>query len=171
MALLGAIISMGLGAPCQRLLAGDGITTVDFTVRPAPGIFEGLSIDARAAKKRTAAAGEAFGIAKNLDEYQYRICVAVPSLADADPAKIQLQKYRVAIIASFAKLVATVKAGMDLQEWNGHARVLLVEASDCYVMSQAGQKIPASKIGGALSFFEVSEEKVDAALRSVYGQG
>jgi hypothetical protein len=170
MALLGTIISRGLGSPCQRLLAGDGITTVDFTVRQAPGVFEGISIDARAAKKRALAAGDAFGIAKNLDEYQYRICAALPALADANPAKIRLQKYRVAIIASFANLVASVRSGADLGEWNGHARALLVEASDAYVMSQSGKKMSESKISGSFSFFEVPEDQVDRALRSMYGQ-
>lgn len=170
MTLLGAIISRGLGAPCQRLLAGDGITALDFTVRRLPGIFEGISLDARAARKRAPAAGDAFGIAKNLDEYQYRICSVLPGLADADPAKITLQKYRVAIVASFAKLVASTKSGADLGEWNDHARALLVEASDAYVMSQSGKKISESKNGSSFSFFEVPEEQLDSALRSMYGQ-
>ena len=79
-----------IGTPCRRLLAGDGITTADFTVNNAQWVFDGLSIDARAARKNAAEIGDSFGIVKNLDEYQYRIGSLIPSLVDSTPAKIQL---------------------------------------------------------------------------------
>lgn len=150
------------------MLSGDGITTVDFTVSALAGIFEGIAIDARSARKANPALGETFGTAKNLDEYQYRICALLPTLADSNPSKIQLQKYRVGIIASFAKLVAALKSG-TITEWNGHARELLVEASDAYVAATSGRKMPEPKIGAAMAFFGVPEEQADRALRSMYG--
>ena len=165
--MLASIIKF-LGVPCRRLLAGDGITTVDFTVNEAKGVVGGLSIDARAAKKSSPPMGDAFGIAKNLDEYQYRICMLVPSLADSNTSKIQLQKYRVAMVASFAALVAAIKSG-DVAEWNGHARALLVDASDLYVAATSGQDLPAPRAGDAFAFFGVPEQQVESALRSMYG--
>lgn len=158
-----------IGTPCRRLLAGDGITTVDFTVNNAHGIFDRLSIDARAAKKSAPAIGDSFGIAKNLDEYQYRIGSLLPSLADSNPAKIQLQKYRIAIIASFAALVATIKSGASTAEWNVHARALLVGASDLYVAATSGQDMQPAGAGGAFSFFRVPEHEVERAVKSMYG--
>jgi hypothetical protein len=165
--LLASIIKF-LSIPCRRLLAGDGITTVDFTVNEAKGVIGELSIDARAAKKSSPPMGYAFGIAKNLDEYQYRICMLVPSLADSNPAKIQLQKYRVAIIASFAALVTAIKSG-DVAEWNGHARALLVDASDLYLAATSGQDVPAPRAHAAFAFFGVPEQQAEGALRSMYG--
>jgi hypothetical protein len=164
---LGAIM-LHLSTKCKKFLAGDGVTTPDFTLVSLAGIFEGVSFDARAAKKQTPALGEAFGIAKNLDEYQHRICNLVPSLADSDPAKVQLQKYRVGIIAAFAKLAALVKTG-DVSEWNRHARLLLEEASNAYVASGSGSKPHAASIADALAFFGVQENAVDRALAAMYG--
>lgn len=169
-----AAIMRFIGTPCRRLLAGDGITSVDFTVNNAHGIFERLSIDARAAKKSAPAIGGTFGIAKNLDEYQYRICSLLPSLADSNPAKVQLQKYRIAIIASFAALVATIKSGASTAEWNIHARALLVESSDLYVAAAAaatssGQGMQPTRAGDAFSFFGVPEQEVDKAVKQMYG--
>lgn len=166
--MLASIIKF-LGLPCRRLLAGDGITTVDFTVNEARGVVGGLAIDALAAKKSSPQMGEAFGIAKNLDEYQHRICALVPSLPDSNPAKIQLQKCRVGIIASFAVLVEAIKSGASVVEWNGHARVLLVDASDLYLAASTGQEAPAMRAGPAFSFFGVPEQQVEGALESMYG--
>lgn len=166
---LGAIMPH-LSAKCKRFLAGDGVTTPDFTLVQLAGVFEGMSFDARAAKKDVPALGEAFGIAKNLDEYQHRICALVPSLPDSDPAKVQLQKYRVGIIAAFAKLATLIKTG-DVAEWSRHARLLLEEASNAYVASKSGQKPYAASVAGAFLFFGVPEGAVDSALAAMYGTG
>lgn len=168
MSLLGSIISRGLCAPCRRFLAGDGITTVDFTVNALAGIFDRIAIDARSARKNVPVLGETFGTAKNLDEYQYRICALLPTLADSNPSKIVLQKYRVAIIAAFAKLAASIKSGA-VEEWNSHAKALLVEASDAYVAATANRKILEPRTGPVFAFFGVPEEQTDGALRSMYG--
>jgi hypothetical protein len=162
------VIMPHLSAKCKKFLAGDGVTTPDFTLVSLAGVFEGTSFDARAAKKQAPALGEAFGIAKNLDEYQHRICALVPSLADSDPAKVRLQKYRIAIIAAFAKLAALIKTG-DVAEWSRHARLLLEEASNAYVAAGSGQKPYAASIADALSFFGLQEGAVDGALASMYG--
>lgn len=168
MSLLGSIISRGLGISCRRFLSGDGITTGDFTVCALEGVFQGIAIDARSARKASPALGETFGTAKNLDEYQYRICILLPTVADSNPSKIRLQKYRVGIVASFAKLTAALKSG-SIVEWNGHAKELLVEASDAYVAATSGRKMPEPKIGAVMAFFGTPEENVDMALRSMYG--
>ena len=164
---LGAIMPH-LSTKCKKFLAGDGVTTLDFTLLSLAGVFEGVSFDARAAKKEMPALGEAFGIAKNLDEYQHRICNLVPSLADSDPAKVQLQKYRIGIIAAFARLAVLVKTG-EVSEWNRHARLLLEEASNAYVASGSGSKPYAASIAGALTFFGLQENAVDRALAAMYG--
>lgn len=155
---------------CKRLLAGDGITTPEFAISAFPGAFEALAIDARAAKKSQQAFGDAFSVAKNLDEYQYRICALVPSLPDS-PAKIALQKYRIAIAAAFARLAAVIKEDQgDLQAWTGHACMLLVQASDAYVAAtSSNNRMQELAIGPALAFFGLQEADVDRALTSAYG--
>lgn len=166
--LIDAVMSQ---ARCKRFLAGDGITTLEFTVSAFPGAFEGLSIDARAAKKSSPVFGDAFSVAKNLDEYQYRICALVPSLADS-PAKTLLQKYRIAVAAAFAKLVHVMRQDQgSLQAWTVHARLVLEEASDAYVAVAAGSA-PSQKpkIGDALTFFGLQEVDLDRALAAAYGQ-
>ncbi|AIC15200.1 hypothetical protein [Nitrososphaera viennensis] len=166
---LAAITAHLSAARCRKFLAGDGITSPDFVLLPLSGVLEGVSIDARAARKSLPALGETFNIAKNLDEYQSRICTLVPSLADKNPAKMQLQKYRIGIIAAFARLAPLVRAG-GVAEWNRHARLLLEEASNAYVAaSTPGQKQYAASMVEAFSFFGVPEEQVDAALARMYG--
>ena len=166
MLLIGAVMAQ---TRCRKFLAGDGITTPEFTISAFPGVFEGLSIDARAARKSSPAFGDAFSVAKNLDEYQFRICTLVPSLADS-PVKVMLQKYRIAIAAAFAKLVPVIRDDQaGLPAWTQHARSLLVEASDAYVAATASvPRAPKPKIGEALVFFGLHEVDVDKALASVY---
>jgi len=165
--LIDAVMSQ---ARCKKFLAGDGITTLEFAVSAFPGAFEGLSIDARAAKKSLPAFGDAFSVAKNLDEYQYRICALVPSLADS-PAKTLLQKYRIAIASAFAKLVSVIRQDQSsLQAWTAHARLVLVEASDAYVAAAGSPRTQEPKIGDALAFFGLREADLDRALAAVYGQ-
>ncbi len=156
---------------CRKFLAGDGITTAEFAISALPGAFESLAIDARAARKSQLAFGDAFSVAKNLDEYQYRICALVPSLPDS-PAKTALQKYRIAIAAAFASLAAIIRKNQDsLQAWTGHARSLLVEASDAYVAAAANNpRAQKPAIGPVLVFFGLQESDVDRALASAYGQ-
>jgi hypothetical protein len=156
---------------CRRFLVGDGITTPEFAISAFPGAFDSLTIDARAAKKSQPAFGDVFSVAKNLDEYQYRICALVPSLPDS-PVKIALQKYRIAIVAAFARLGAVIRNDQgSLQAWTGHARSLLVEASDAYVAATASNsRMQKPAIGPAVAFFGLQESDVDQVLASTYGQ-
>ncbi len=167
---LNAIISKVSSGKCNRFLAGDGITAPDFTINAFPGIFEQVSIDARAAKKYSSSFGEAFSIAKNLDEYQHRICALVPSLADSNPFKVQLQKYRIGMVAAFAKLVPILKSGSDLAAWNFHAKRLLVEASDLYVFatSKTARQVPTVRMDDVFSYLEIPEESLDRAVKALY---
>lgn len=165
--LIDAVMSQ---ARCRRFLAGDGITTPEFAIGAFAGVFEGVSIDSRSARKAQPAFGNAFSVAKNLDEYQHKICALVPSLQDS-PAKVTLQKYRIAIAAAFAKLAFIIRDDQSkIQAWTGHARQLLVEASDAYVAAtSAAARIQKPSIGQALAFFGLKEDAVDAALSMAYG--
>ncbi len=169
-----------LGNPCKRFLAGDGVSAPDFTVLPLRGVFEGISIDARAARKNLPALGEAFGIAKNLDEYQYKICSLVPSLADSNPAKQRLQKCRVLALAALGELVSLARQDNGrVPGWNASARAVLVEASDLYVAvttTAAQGKAPPplllpKQAGNAAAQirFGLDEKEVERALGSMYG--
>src|SRR5215218_623038 len=136
--LLNSIISHQLaGSSCSKLLSGDGITTVDLTIKGVHGIFGAASIDARSARKSMPAIGDVASAAKNLDEYQFLICSLVPSLSDSNPSKMELQKYRVAIIAAFVKLVPLLLLKSiqqdDFVQWSKHAKALLEETSDTYL--------------------------------------
>lgn len=87
------------------MLPGDGITTPDLTVKGAQRVFGAVLVDVRVARKSVPAMGEAASAAKNLDEYQFMIYSLVPSIPDFNLSKMQPQKYRVAIVALFAKLM------------------------------------------------------------------
>ncbi len=170
---LNAIISRLLAGPgCRKLLAGDGITTSELSIKGMPGVFEAASVDARSARKRVPEVGQAASVAKNLDEYQFLICSLVPSLPDSDPSKLQLQKYRVGIVAAFAMLAALLKeiSPEDLAQWNRHARSLLEVTSEAYVKAKSNAKLQVAGHKETFEFFGVPEEKIDAALAAFYGQ-
>jgi hypothetical protein len=104
--ILNAIISGRLvDSSCVRMLPGDGITTPDLTVKGAQRVFGAVLVDVRVARKSVHAMGETASAAKNLDEYQFMICSLILLIPDSNSSKMQLQKYHVAIIASFAKLM------------------------------------------------------------------
>lgn len=170
---LNAIISRLLAGPgCGKLLAGDGITTSELSIKGMQGIFEGASLDARSARKSVPEVGHAASVAKNLDEYQFLICSLVPSLPDSDPSKLQLQKYRVGIVAAFAMLAALLKEASpgDLAQWNHHAKSLLEETSEAYVKAKSNAKLQVADHKEAFEFFGVPGVKIEAALAVFYGQ-
>ena len=170
--LLNVIISRQLsGSGCGRLLLSDGVTSADLSVKGMQGVFAAVSIDARSARKGVPAVGDAASAAKNLDEYQFLICSLAPSLPDSDPSKLQLQKYRVAIIAAFAKLVPLLQniQADGLAEWGRHARALLQETSDAYVKAKSNVKMQVISHKDALEYFGVPEGQIDAALGAFYG--
>jgi len=90
-------------------------------------VFDAASLDARSAKKSNPEVGQTASVAKNLDEYQFLICSLVPSLPDSNRSKLQLQKYRIGIVAAFAMLAALLKEVRPeaLAQWNRHAKSLL----------------------------------------------
>jgi hypothetical protein len=170
---LNTIISRVLaGSGCSRLLTADGITTQELGIKGMQGVFEAASVDAKAVRKSVPAVGQAASIAKNLDEYQFLICSLVPSLPDSDQSKMQLQKYRVAIIAAIAQLAANLKEirPEDLAQWNRHARSLLEDTSDAYVNAKSNAKLRIASHRDAFEFFGVPEDRIDAALKAFYGQ-
>jgi len=113
---------------CHKLLSKDGITTQDLVIDKIEGLFEGISVNVKLQRSRFASIGSTSSIAKNLDEYQYIVCSEVRSLPDSNPFKKELQKYRIIIITSFAKLIpilSSLGSDKDLQDWNRFAQVLI----------------------------------------------
>ncbi len=83
-------------------------------------------------RSRFSGIGSTSSIAKNLDEYQYIICSEIQYLPDTNLFKKELQKYRIIIMASFAKLIPILSSqgsDTDLEEWNQFAQVLLTQVS------------------------------------------
>jgi hypothetical protein len=170
---LNAIISQVLAGPgCRRLLAGDGITAPELSIKVVPGVFDAASVDVRSARKSMPAIGQAASIAKNLDEYQFLICSLVPSLPDTDPHKLHLQKYRVAAVAAFVRLSAILKepSPESLEQWNAHAGPLMEETSEAYVKAKSNAKLQVASHKEAFEFFGVPQDRIDAALRAFYGR-
>jgi hypothetical protein len=165
------IISRELsGKPCRRILAGDGVTTSDLTITPTPGLFAGVSIDVRAAKKSSPAFGDVASAAKNLDEYQYLICSLVPSIPDSDLSKLELQKYRIAIMAAFARLVGIMNSSTpELADWVRNAKWLVEETSEAYLQAKSKVKLHPLRRAELFQYFGVPSDKIDAALRAFYG--
>jgi hypothetical protein len=155
---------------CSKLLAGDGITTSDLTIKGVPRIFEPVSIAARSVKKSVPTIGNVISAAKNLDEYQFLICSLVPFLPDSSLSKLELQKCRVAIIAAFTKLVPLLKSIKqdDLAEWSRHAKALVEETSDAYLKAKSNSNLQLTSHKEAFEYFDTPEEKVQAALRALY---
>ena len=171
--LLNSIISHQLSSSsCSKLLLGDGITTSDLTIKGVHGIFAPVSINVRSARKNVPAIGDVASAAKNLDEYQFLICSLVPSLPDSNLSKIELQKYRVAIIAAFAKLVSMLLLKSmrqdDLAQWSKHAKALLEETSDAYLKANSNYNLKVTSHKDAFEYFEVPVDKVQVALRAFY---
>jgi hypothetical protein len=172
--LLNSIISLQLSSSsCSKLLSGDGITTSDLTIKGVHGIFGSVSIDARSIRKSVPAIGDVASAAKNLDEYQFLICSLVPSLQDSNPSKMELQKYRVAIIAAFAKLVPLLLLKNmrqdELVQWSKHAKALLEETSDTYLKANSSNsKLQIASHKDAFEYFEIPEDRVQVALRAFY---
>ena len=171
MPILQAIISRNLaGGGCSRLLAGDGIATLDFTVKALPGLYAGLSLDARDAKKANPVMGSVMSTAKNLDEYYFKICSLVSSLPDS-AVKLNLQKFRIGIVASFAKLSEMVGAAnyAGLSEWDRQAKIMLDASIEAFLAASNPNLKPRIKCSGSMDYFGVPEKSAESALREFYG--
>lgn len=115
------------------------------------------------------------GEVKKLDEYQLRICLIVPSFSDTDPGKLNLQKFRNAIIASFAVLVTTIKsrnAIFGLQSWNLFATRLLPKASEFVnklgTDTMEGIDADDGYLEETFKYFHVPLADVRIALKNLY---
>src|SRR5205085_881137 len=114
---------------CHKLLSKDGITTQDLIIDKVDGLFEGTLINTKSQRALLPSIGNASGIMKNLDEYQYIICSEIRLISDINSYKKELQKYRITIIASFAKVIPILHSRSDqgLKKWNSFAQILLTQ--------------------------------------------
>ena len=174
--IINAIIAGPISNPrCEKLLARDGILTPDLSIKRLYGIFDEISIVVKTAKTTLPCIGETASIAKNLDEYQYRICQQVPSMPDSDPLKIELQKYRIVTITAFAKLVPLLIEGNleKLKKWNIHAKKLLVDVSAVNIKSKSRVNSDSMQNGEmtmeSFAVFGIAEYQLESALRMMYG--
>jgi hypothetical protein len=160
---------------CHKLLSKDGVTSQDLVIDKIEGLFEGIAVNVKLQRTRLASIGRTSSLTKNLDEYQYIICYDIRSIPDISPYKKELQKYRVLIFASFAKLISILtflRSDKELQEWNRFAEVLLTQISETIVKVRANHKkhdCTKSKLTrSAFDFFGVPEEEVDRILQTLY---
>jgi hypothetical protein len=160
---------------CRKLISKDGITTQELTIDRLQGISEGASIDLKSQRIKFVSIGRAASIAKNLDEYQFILCSEIPYMSDSNPMKLQLQKYRIAIIGAFTKLVPlliNLNSNEDLQNWNLFADTLLMEVSEAFVKARSNQKEADRRynirLKEALDFFELPEKEIEKELIRMY---
>jgi hypothetical protein len=85
---------------------------------------------------------------------------------------MELQKYRVAIIAAFAKLVPLLLLKdirqEDLVQWSKHAKALLEETSDTYHKANSNSKMQIASHRDTFEYFEVPIDRVQVALKAFY---
>ncbi|MFY9870432.1 MAG: hypothetical protein WAK17_11980 [Candidatus Nitrosopolaris sp.] len=160
---------------CHKLLSNDGITSPVLVIDKVEGLFEGIAVNVKFQKTIYASIGSTSSLAKNLDEYQYIVCREIRSIPDINPYKKDLQKYRILIISSFAKLIpilASLRSDKNLQEWNRFAQILLTQVSETLVKARVNHKrydgTNSKLMSSAFDFFGVPEEEVDRILQSVY---
>jgi HD-like signal output (HDOD) protein len=96
-------------------------------------------------------------------------------MSDINPYKIELQKYRVLIIASLARLVHLLSSLDDnkaLQEWNHFAQILLTRVSETRLKAVSNRKqdenMATKPISSVFDFLGVSEYDIDRVLGSIY---
>jgi hypothetical protein len=159
---------------CHKLLSSDGITSRDLAIEKVGGLLEGITLDTKAEASMLPSIVKASGIAKNLDEYQYIVCFEVRDIPDSNSYKKELQKYRIAIIASFAKLISILlsRSDKDLKNWNYFAQILLTQISEILVNVRLKQdkldNINKDSLKSTFDYFDLSESDVDRALKSIY---
>ena len=160
---------------CHKLLSSDGITSQDLVIEKIGGVLEGIRLNTRSEIRLLPNIAAASGIAKNLDEYQYIICSEVREMPDTNSYKCELQKYRIAIITSFRKLISVLllKSEKELQQWNYFARILLTQISEIVVkvrLKQDGNHNINKDSRSMFDYFGLSESDIDSLLQSIYGQ-
>jgi hypothetical protein len=161
-------------AKCHKLLSNDGVTTRYLVIEKVSGLLEGIRLDTKSESSMLSNIVKASGIAKNLDEYQYIVCSEVRDIPDTSLYKKDLQKYRIAIIASFAKLISILlsRSDKDLQKWNNFAQILLTQISEILVKVRLKQdkhdNINKDLLKLTFDYFDLPESDVDRMLQSIY---
>jgi predicted Zn-dependent peptidase len=85
-----------------------------------------------------------------------------------------LQKSRIAIIASFAKLIPILhsRSDKDLKKWNYFAQILLTQISEMLVKTRLNQnkydKSNSDSLKSTFDYFDVPDKEVDSILQSIY---
>ena len=161
---------------CHKLLSKDGITARYLVIDRLPGIFEGITIDINFQRSRMNSISRMVTITKNLDEYQFIICSEIRNMPDSNPYKIQLQKYRVLTIASFAILVhllSSLDNDQALQEWNYFAQILLTRISETRLKAHSNNQkqrdnIIRKPISSVFDFLGIHEDDIDHMLDAIY---
>ncbi len=156
---------------CCKLLSEDGITTRGLAIEGVEGIFEGLRIDA-SRETIPPIFRRACGILKNLDDYQYIVCSEIRSFPDSNPYKKILQKYRVTIVAAFAKFILVIRSRMitALRDWTNFAQHLLTSISDILANARinAATISNSEPIGSMFDYFGMPRKDVDDLLDAIY---
>jgi hypothetical protein len=170
---------------CSKLLENDGISSRIFLLRG----FDNKKIinfkDVKTLRNKIPSSGLAITIVKNFDEYQYIICNYIPKLNDNNFFKIKFQKIRILIFLffySFSKIIVD-KGPYTIDEWIKEANSLLMETSQIildYRESIKNADSPSLNSTQILNqndklkkdyfnYFEMSEDKIDKMLYSIYG--
>jgi hypothetical protein len=170
---------------CSKLLENDGISSRIFLLRG----FDNKKIinfkDVKTLRNKIPSSGLAITIVKNFDEYQYIICNYIPKLNDNNFFKIKFQKIRILIFLffySFSKIIVD-KGPYTIDEWIKEANSLLMETSQIildYRESIKNAGSPSLNSNQILNqndklkkdyfnYFEMSEDKIDKMLYSIYG--
>ena len=159
---------------CHKLLSKNGITTQDLIIDEVKGLFEGIWVNIKSQRSLLPSISSASSIVKNLDEYQYIVCSEIRSIPDTSQYKKELQKYRITIIASFAKLIPILRSRFDedLKKWNYFAQILLTQISEMLVKARLNQnkydKLNSDLMKSMFDYFDVPEKEVDSILQSIY---
>jgi hypothetical protein len=158
-------------AKCCKFMSKDGITTQELAIEKVDGIFDSIQIDVRP-ESTLPLIVRACGILKNLDDYQYIVCSEVRGIPDSNPYKKILQKYRVTIVAAFARFIMIIhsKIMTVLQEWIHFARLLLEVLSDTLAKARLNTDFKLSNEPTELMFdyFGIPEKEMDELLEKIY---
>lgn len=160
---------------CRKFIINDGITTDYFLVEEVNGIINQLKFQVSRKKKEILAIGKSISILKNLDYYQYFICVNLPQIADNNPYKLEFQKLRILIIGAFSKLSKIITLSQDnlVEKWNKTSEILLGVVSNAVLSYRSNQSLKnvQEKKGQYLPLFEFLEldiKKIENALDCIY---
>ena len=174
--------------PCYRFLENDGISTRFFLLRDFDNKKKLIYFkDVMALRNNVPKAGIAITIVKNFDEYQHIICSYVPKLNDNNFYKIKFQKIRILIYLFFHSVSKILTDDNDqnvLDDWIKESNSLLKETSELILdyreSSNNGNNYGVESLNKSLiqkvklkqdyfNYFNMSEEKIDRTLFSIYG--